>query len=142
MLLTVMVGYVFLLRSGSRFGPEQFKRIEEGMTEAEVESILACPPGDYSCYEWVNPTRFVSPSTPTAFYVMQSGRPLDELLELKNRSLLEQRLSVAWRRWQGNQYAIEVVFDEDGRVIGHFLLELVPSREAGFLGWLRYWTGL
>jgi hypothetical protein len=37
-----------LLRHSAGFTEEQRKLIKSGMTEEEVESILGCPPGDYT----------------------------------------------------------------------------------------------
>src|SRR5262245_57147713 len=41
------------IRRGQRINRENFERIEEGMTQGEVEAILGQPPGDYTVFKQV-----------------------------------------------------------------------------------------
>jgi hypothetical protein len=47
-LVAIGVGIYLCWPRSPRFSEEQFDRIQEGMTQPEVEAVLGCPPGNYT----------------------------------------------------------------------------------------------
>jgi hypothetical protein len=108
-------------------GPEQYARLHEGMTPADVDKAVGLPPGDYY-------STFMMP-------------PFGENLRLRQYSGLEWRACMAavqahdWeqRDWWGPTYRLQVVFDEKRRLIAWYLWERDPPRTHR--GALRYFVG-
>jgi hypothetical protein len=146
------VGLFLLLRPAPRFGEEQFQRLREGMSEAEVAAVLGCPSGDYRPAIWSRPDWFVSPSDPIGFLRAERGRSLQEL-DLLERQDVEDWVRagrpvppsparVQRRRWWARGYGIDVAFDEHGRAIHVSLWELDPPRPPpDMLRWVRWCIG-
>jgi hypothetical protein len=89
-LVIVCTFFVFLLVwPQPRFGEERFQQIREGMTEAEVISILGAPAGDYRPAIWKNPDWFVSPSDPSGFPLSERGRSPRQVDEMKRQEFAE-----------------------------------------------------
>jgi hypothetical protein len=128
---------LWALLPGPLFGPVCFHRIQEGMAEQEVASVLGYPAGDYRTV------------TPRSVYFTR----VDALLcERRGRDL---KPSQEWayqfngmrKEWRGDVYVIRVDLDEDGRVIAYTLWDVVPPeprpltllRQLG--SWLRQLWG-
>jgi hypothetical protein len=143
----------FLLpRPQSRFGKEQFDRLHEGMTEAEVIALLGCPPGDYRPAIWSKPDWYVCSSDPIGYPRDQRGLALEELKQLESQDVEEwiqagkpmppPPARVNWQRWWGRGSGIDVVFDEHGRAIHFSLLSLYPPRPPhDIVRWVRWRFG-
>jgi hypothetical protein len=116
----------WLLRPSDSIGPRSYQRIRLDMMEGEVEAILGTPPGNY-----YTPPR--GRHGPFAFPIEGKGRtPWDP-------SDAERPLTKAW--W-GEDYALEVAFDQSGRVIGCSLWDVVHADRPTLLDRLRSWLGL
>ena len=125
--IVVVLSYVLLRVQEPRFGKEKFELLHEGMTEAEVVAVLGCPAGDYRPEIWKHPTWFVSPSDAIGFPEAESGRPLEEMEELKRKDVEKwmnegqpippSPPSVYQKWWWAREYGIDVYFDAHDRVI-------------------------
>jgi hypothetical protein len=152
MVAVAVVGLLLIVRPRSRFGREQFERLREGMTEAEVIAVLGCPPGDYRPKIWSQPDWYVSTSDPIGFLLEQRGRSLQQLREWEQLDLEEwvragKPIPVPPDRaqkasWWARHYGIDVAFDRQGRVIHLSLWELNPPRPPHDIWrWIRWWLG-
>jgi hypothetical protein len=153
LLVAVALVVLFLLmRPKPRFGEEQYRRLHEGMTEAEIVAILGCPPGDYRPTIWSKPDWFVSPSDAIGSLDDQRGMSLQELDRLERQDVEKwvqagkpvppASARVHRRRWWGRESGIEVAFDEHGRAIHVSLWALWPPRPPhDFQRRVRWWFG-
>jgi hypothetical protein len=89
------------------------------MHETTVEKILEMPPGDYSKRSRFN-LFCVYPSDIIGFEIKQTGVPRDRLRDYSDKLYL--------RSWQGDDYSINVAFDEDERVVGCYLIHMLPPK--------------
>jgi hypothetical protein len=107
---------LWALLPGPRFGPVCFHRIQEGMTEQEVASVLGYPAGDYR-------TRL-----PRRIYFTRADAVLRERggRELKPGQEWAYQFNGLRKEWRGDVHVIRVDLDEDGRVIASTLWDAVP----------------
>jgi hypothetical protein len=101
---------------------ESIERIQEGMSEANVECILGVPAGDYSSTEH------------GATFVLGEGGYRRQVVQ--GRDLLQGGAKV----WVGDRGAVWLTFDASKRVSG-IRIGLVESEES-FLDKLRRWLGM
>ncbi len=92
-LLAIGVGIYLCLPKSPRFTEDQYERIQLGMTLAEVEAVLGCPPGNYAPVDLVSMARGKQPRTDWAADVPEP------LFNDQQRAL-----------------CIHVLFDADGKV--------------------------
>lgn len=116
LLIAVVVGssifWAWLTLAENLIGPDQYHRIEIGMTEAQVRSAIGLPPGN------LYPVSLLGKSYLVAI----------ENLGLEHRTWVDAlRDGTAGERyekkWVSSRYVIAVIFDADDRVIGCSLLE-------------------
>jgi hypothetical protein len=98
-------------RSGL-IGPENFDRITVGMRRDEVEGILGGPPGHFT-------------TTDVGFFYPE-GRSFGGKEE-------------GWEYWSGDQWEIEVVFDEQGGVRTRALQESSFLPPQSLFGHVQAW---
>lgn len=116
--LLAVVGLYLGLPRSPRFTDEQFDRIQVGMTRAEVEAVLGCPPGCYAqepVLAWIE-------SPPDALeWAADSPGPLAE---------------------NGDQPALRVAvcFDDRGKVEAKFRTRITYTPPT-LLERLRRWAG-
>lgn len=89
-----------------------FNRIRVGMTQAEVEAILGCPPGDYATRPWM------------ADAFEEDYQEPDRL-----------------ETWASDWGYIRVRFDKSDRVSAKELRDQFPIPQPGLLDRLRAWLG-
>jgi hypothetical protein len=135
-----------------RFGEDQFRRLSVGMTEAEVLTILGCPPGDYRPAIWSHPDRYVSTSDLAAYPRIQLGLSFGELERLRWQDTEDWETAgepvppaparVRRERWWARGSGIHVAFDQQGRAVHLSLWGLLPPRPppAG-VRWVRLRLG-
>jgi hypothetical protein len=128
-LTTVALGAVWMLwpEQEPAIGPESYRRIRLGMTQAEIEAAIGIPPGIYSRHskvsQWVSRT-----------LVEQRGiRPLQD----GEYSLEKPRPGV---EWIGDVYVIEVVFEHELATCC-VLWDATAERPLGILDRIRSWLG-
>jgi hypothetical protein len=108
-------------------GPRSYERIRLGMAEGEVEEILGMPPGHY-----YTPPR--GRLGPFGLPIEEKGRPPRGLSDAE-RPLTKE--------WWGDDYAVEVAFDQSGKVIACSLLRVSGAGPPpSFLDRLLSWLGL
>ena len=115
-------GLFLLMRPRPRFGEEQFERLREGMTEAEVSALLGCPPGDYRPTIWSQPDWYVSSTDVIGILRAERGRSRQELEELKRQDIEEwlnagrpvppPPARIQTKHWWARGYGIDVALDE------------------------------
>jgi hypothetical protein len=148
--LAAMAGaaLVFLLCPQMQFGPDAFEQMHEGMSYAEVEAILGCPPGDYRPAIWRERDWH---SDIINIPSEGRGRSLEELERQAVAGIgdwlkaggPEPQLRFYRFRWWGRRYGIETAFDPSGRLIGWQHLTMLRSRPP--LQWWRtprWWLGV
>ena len=91
----VALGIVWLLEFRSGITKSNYRRIREGMTLQEVQSLLGGPPGNYS--------RF--PEKEAGLWTIDPDRPD-----------LNREFFIGREVWIGNELAVAVWFDEQERV--------------------------
>jgi hypothetical protein len=138
----VLVSVVVLLvlslcvRRKPLFNPEQFDRLAAGMTEAEVVTILGCPPGNYQPRSWRTMTRS------TGHLQAERGwtRAEYEKRELEERvrwiragevGPFRSRFTEKW--WSGRYFTILVIFDDTAAV--HLCLWAADPTQDTFSVW-------
>jgi hypothetical protein len=101
-----------------RIAPDAYKQIEAGMNQAQIEVILGVPPGDY--------------------YTGPRGRGMGMfseriLVPMEHKGMASRDIPKSWREdgrgpktgyvesWWGEDYLIEVAFDENGGAVGWHL---------------------
>jgi hypothetical protein len=112
-LAAVAAGAVVLWpRSGDRITRENFDRIREGMSRAEVEAIFGGPPGDYRTVR-----------TENEYYEPRSDpeNPTHAADRLYTRTVMLSRDSLRGD-WLGNE-GLALVFFESGRVANVSVIE-------------------
>jgi hypothetical protein len=121
------------------------------MTLAEVETILGARAGDYRPARHKNPGHFVSTMSILGTTVKESGLSQRDVQNLDDEDLrlwvLSGRVNrpsrITTRYWWGERWGIRVVLDENGRVIRHELLEMVPPEPPHDLfRRLKWYVGL
>jgi hypothetical protein len=117
-----------------RFGKPYYDRITDGMSEADVETVLGLPAGDYRPERWIHPGHFVSPREPIGDLVKGSGISEKQVSKLEQEDFQDwcdkgmpvRPFKVTRKQWLGRTWGINVVFDENRRVIRRELLGVVP----------------
>jgi SmpA / OmlA family len=105
---------VWLIWPSSRLGPDNFKRIQVGMSQAEVYKVLGGPPAIY---------------TSGPGYVMIDQTGFEPSCALPGIT-----------RWVDQSYMIVVHFDENNKV---FLAVLFQGTESAFpIDWIRKRFGI
>jgi hypothetical protein len=122
-----MSAFVFPPRG---IGPACFQRIRSGMRLPKVETVVGLPPGDY----FTRPEG-VDPRTPYWVLREQGGEPV-ERLRTNTTKVGSQKVSV--RYWRGNDYYIQVAFDENDSAVAWTLHE---AAESSFIERIRSWFG-
>jgi hypothetical protein len=102
-LTAVVLAATWFLWPGSAIGPTRYRRIQLGMTQAEVEAIIGLPPGDY----------YGVPD-----FIVGSGR------EQMGLPVHRQDNDSKVAAWCGNMHIICVTFDSDGCVAGSGLWDI------------------
>jgi hypothetical protein len=129
------------------FPPDKFARLKLGMTQAEVEAVLGCPPGDYRPASW---RRKVYSSVVTGSLRTEHGRPLQELEEEEKRALLawvqagmpeQLPARINRQRWQGRDFSINVIFDDSGGAVNCSLWYSYPPPLPDYIWQFREWFG-
>jgi hypothetical protein len=117
----------FLVRPRG-IGPAHFQRIRSGMSLHEVETVIGLPHGDYF-------TRRESFDDRAPYWVhrQQCGEPVDRL-RTHTTKVGSKKVSV--RSWRGNDYYIQVAFDENDSAIAWSLHE---AAEWSFIERIRSW---
>jgi hypothetical protein len=153
LLVAVALGGLFLLlRPQPRFGEEQYRQLQEGMTEVEIVAVLGCPSGDYRPTIWSQPDWYVSSSDPIGSLRVQRGLSLQELDQLESQDVDDwvqagkpvppAPARVHRKLWWGRESGIEVAFDEHGRAVHISLWALWPPRPPHDIRrWVRWWFG-
>ena len=129
----LFAGGLWLAWPQARIGHRNFQKIQEGMTQSQVEAIIGMPPGDYF-------TGFRGGGG------MMSRGPFGFTREEKG--LPEKKIPEAWYRnglvksWWGNSHAIHVAFDKTGGAIAWQFQDVVGVRAPtiferfkSLLGW-------
>jgi hypothetical protein len=120
--LAVLTGVAgWLLCSTDPIGPRAFERIELGMNEEDVSTIIGLPPGSYVSERVASAYDFCKYF---AVRVDEKGCPFPEARQLSSRD------------WYGERHWIKVVFDEEGRVVGVYLYD-IPEFSRSYLDDLR-----
>ena len=91
----VALGIVWLLEFRSGITKSNYRRIREGMTLQEVETVLGGPPGNYS--------RF--PDKEAGLWTIDADRPD-----------LNREFFIGREVWVGNELAVAVWFNDEERV--------------------------
>jgi hypothetical protein len=108
---------------GDRVNERNYRRVEVGMTERQVEAILGG--GQEAHYRWISPCGLPDESSRDRY---PPCRP-----EKSGDSRDGSHLPV---EWYGDMYSVVVWFDEGGRVSGKGSWEWVPTK-----GWeIRSWV--
>jgi hypothetical protein len=148
MLAALGTGVILYWGWPSRFGPDTFDQLHEGMTTDEVGAVLGCPPGDYRPAIWREPTWFVSPSDSDLSLRAERGRSIRDL-DLQERKEIDNWLAAGGPEpapsfyrfhWWGRRYGIEAAFDPSGRLIGWTLYETLRPREPRALWQKPRWV--
>jgi hypothetical protein len=128
-LATVAIGVaVFLcLPRTPRFTEEQFERIHNGMTKAEVEAVLGCPPENYSGDKYL-----------LILLEVESGPR--RLAAASNCEWAADKPDWKWGQSEQAALGIRTWFDGDGRVIGKQQLNYIYKWPT-LLERLRAWVG-
>jgi hypothetical protein len=112
-----------------RINRDTLARIQPGMTVQEVEDLLGVPPGNNSGGK--NEVLFGIVSTYTAVEQLPALNQEQQVLTFEDLANLEQK------KWIGEEYAILVLFDKQGRVL--VAMEgFVPSSDS-VLARMRRW---
>jgi hypothetical protein len=101
------IAFFVLIWDAGHFSASEFARLEEGMTQDEVSAILGARPGDYT--NGAGTYRLLS----------NEGVVIENLSVANNQERLE-------RCWCGLDGAIEVYFDENGRLTNKWHYEPWP----------------
>jgi hypothetical protein len=134
--ITCLLLAAFALGLGAFFvrpraiGPACFQRIRSGMRLHDVETVIGLPHGDY----FTRPECF-DPRTPYWGLREQCGEPADRLRTHTTR-VGSKKVSV--RSWRGNDYYIQVAFDENDSAVAWSLHE---AEESSFSERIRSWFG-
>jgi hypothetical protein len=94
-----------------------FDRINMGMTLREVEEAIGMPPGRYCSYEPLPLSM-----SPVGNYLRETGLPAASLSDAGTID----KLTV--KRWIWDDHWIWAAFDENGKVVGYYLLEAIGGR--------------
>jgi len=115
-------------------GPASFRRIQLGMKQHEVEAIVGLPPGVF----YTGPRGIGGVLSRGPFGSFREGKGVAWENTMVDR--ISKRSTVA--TWWGNQFALQVAFDNDGDAVGVYLLGVTPAvRDATFFQRLRNWLG-
>lgn len=98
-------------RARPRITEETFRQLKVGMTRAEVEAILAVPPGDYGRRGRTYHDIACTSPTCEVFYNFKYDRKEPTKKEIDAHAAKE---GIAI--WWGEEYAIAVQFDENDKV--------------------------
>jgi hypothetical protein len=112
--LLVLAGHLLLPllpRPGAGITPDNYERIQVGMTEKEVEAVLGARAGDYSGGRAYFPASEHRPRIPRAIRPRERGFGPDETLHM----------------WAGDEVAVYVWFDGAGRAVDKMLRPLRPD---------------
>jgi hypothetical protein len=99
------------------------------MSLYEVEAVIGLPHGDY----FTRPESFDS-STPYWGLREQGGEPVDRL---RGNTTTVGSNKVSVRSWRGNDYYIQVAFDEHDSAVAWSLHERRAGGEWPFTEWVR-----
>jgi hypothetical protein len=110
------------------------------MSQEEVEALIGLPPGDY----FTGPRGIGGAMSrgPFGFQLEERGLPSDKLPATWRRKSTIGGKQGTVRSWWGNDYAIQVAFDETNEAVGWYLLEVVSAvEEPSLIHRLRIWLG-
>jgi hypothetical protein len=122
-LTVVAAGAVVLWPRADRVTEENFYRLQDGMTRAEVEAILG-PPGDYSTW----PLEYAGPSI--AFLNRDIPHPVGEFVRVSYLSSGQGQ--VAKVEWRGDCQLICVYFNSSGHVHGENFCYVARMEQTAF----------
>jgi hypothetical protein len=128
-----LAGFAYLLlRPASPINPRAYRRIQEGMTQSEVEAILGLAPGDY---------RSRAAREDESSWWTQEMRGA-YLRTHPPRSMYDEAPS-DWRNrfWLGDEYEISVWLDGDGRVRLWSLEAKSRPKRLSLTERVRTWVG-
>lgn len=137
----VLVGAIlFLCRQADdkRFCEGDFDRIQENMSELEVEKILGMPAGDYRATKAI-PDVDVHRNYPIGFCSKEIGLSMRELDKLNQKARFDWEKNgvpnrpgrISSKSWFANEWGIVVAFDEKGFVVHAHLLKMASSDSSG-----------
>src|SRR5262249_50810315 len=121
--LVIGLGLVLLLCAGAWWtffvhSRSAYDRIQLGMTQSEVESVIGQPAGDYSDPRFRASKVYIGKVRKSGIRYQQTfGDP-------------------RWEFWTWDSHQIGVAFDKDGKAVGHFLIES-SLEPPGFFDRLR-----
>ena len=93
-----------------------YRQIQLGMTDAEVEEIIGLPPGTHRTRR---PVGGVMSAGNWGHTIAEAGLPKDELHEQ-----VRPGGPVRYKQWWGTYHAIGIAIDANGIVIGKYLIEI------------------
>jgi hypothetical protein len=107
-----------------------YSRIKLGMTLVEVEAAIGMPAGDYSSTPNLRPRM-----GPFGNHINESGIPSTCLPDAAGNAKEGYVKPLTVKRWTWDDYWIWVAFNEDGKTVGYYLLEVIcgPSWFEGLL---------
>ncbi len=126
-LLATCIAWI-VVRSGPRISPAAYAQIKVGMTKAEVEALIAAPPGDYSAGGIRFMMTDIEPPDPTWEAIKAGAQCV--LIRTCEPLWLEPHSAV----WTGCSYEIAVDYDNNDRVTRKGLCEYMDGP--------RWWTRL
>lgn len=122
--MAVVLGLALLLFTGlliwqAKTGPRgAYGRIRLGMTQDEVETVIGMPPRDYMHHPFI---RGGTTFGPFGKFIRMTGIPYESTM---CDPTVGRKPSVRLEHWYWDDYWIQVGFDEDGKVVGFYLLEV------------------
>jgi hypothetical protein len=101
--------------------PYNYSRIRTGMTDKDVERIIGLPPGIHRTHE---PVGGLLSGGNFGFTILEAGLQKELLPRNESGVTRDGALHVTLKQWWGTDHAIKVALDEDGVVVGKYLIEV------------------
>jgi hypothetical protein len=131
-ILVTLALAVFVSVRKPTIGPDAFRRIQVGMTQEEVASLIGLPSGDY-----YSGRPAAVPSEGAMVLPAEAGGTSWTKVPHSWISASDADGCGVVRTWFGNYYVIEVAFDEQGRAVAWQLGEVIPQSHRGIVAWIR-----
>jgi hypothetical protein len=128
------IGLTWFFWPEDRIGPANYRRIQVGMKQEEIEAIIGLPPGDY--YTGPRGVGGLMSRGPFGFLRREKGLSVD------NVCVGQIPDGFTARSWEGNHYSIQVLFNAERDAVGVYLWKIRPAVDPpSLLERFRNWLG-